>query len=60
MTVYNILKQLTDTPPGSWVVVQGAGGGLGHMGTCVCSMYPSRTHTLTQEFSTQKPLGTVS
>ncbi|KAI0726812.1 chaperonin 10-like protein [Fomitopsis betulina] len=32
VTVYNILKQLTDTPPGSWVVVQGAGGGLGHMG----------------------------
>ncbi|KZT71173.1 GroES-like protein [Daedalea quercina L-15889] len=32
VTVYNILKQLTDTPPGSWVVVHGAGGGLGHLG----------------------------
>jgi len=31
VTVYNALRQL-DSPPGSWVVIPGAGGGLGHLG----------------------------
>lgn len=31
VTVYNALTKL-DTPPGSWIVIPGAGGGLGHLG----------------------------
>ncbi|KAG6897029.1 hypothetical protein C0992_004557 [Termitomyces sp. T32_za158] len=44
VTVYRALKY-SQTTAGDWVVLPGAGGGLGHLGTCIFPIYASLSLT---------------
>jgi len=44
VTVYRALKY-SETNPGDWVVIPGAGGGLGHLGK-LCSLWSHSRLTL--------------